>query len=395
MKITILTTSDFPYHGATENFVRQMSKGLQINNAKIEVIRFWGERYSNINDTSIKSSNYLFKKPFKNELLKPIEALIQVLFIPLFIGCRKLYNQDKAIIMYGLDRAYFVFPVTILSKLFRIKCYRIISEIYPTYSYANQWWRKPLIFFYNIQLKYLDKHLNGVIVLSNFSKEICLKNKVKNDNLILIPHFIDLNIKKTIKKEKEIFSIGFCGSPTVENGVLDLIMAIDLISHNPTYNFELVIIGSISNDVEKRIEELNFNKQKIHFIGLLTKDQVDEELQKFHVLVNPRRSGILADSGFPTKLGEYFATKKPIVSTRVGDLARYFIDKNEIIFAEPNNPESLADAIIFAYKNKKESEKIGINGYNWAMENLDYVKNSKKLIDFIEKKHHYCPLKKS
>ena len=162
-KITILTSSDFPYRGAPESFVRQMSLGLLENNAKVEVIRFWGDRYSNINDTQIKCTNYLFKKPFKNEFLKFFETLIQIIYIPTFISYRKLVKHDQVIIMYGLDRAYFVFPLTMFSKIFRIKCFRIITEIYPTYMYAAKWWRKPNVLFGKWQIKYFDRYLNSCL----------------------------------------------------------------------------------------------------------------------------------------------------------------------------------------------------------------------------------------
>ncbi|MDA8938646.1 hypothetical protein N9H23_05960, partial [Flavobacteriaceae bacterium] len=68
-KITILTASNFPFGGAGASFVRLMSLGLLSNNADVEVVRYWGNRFSN-DDKVIKSSNYLFKSPFKNEFLK-------------------------------------------------------------------------------------------------------------------------------------------------------------------------------------------------------------------------------------------------------------------------------------------------------------------------------------
>jgi hypothetical protein len=42
--------------------------------------------------------------------------------------------------------------------------------------------------------------------------------------------------------------------------------------------------------------------------------------------------GILADSGSPTKIGEYFSARKPVVATKVGDLQHYFSDKKRAGF---------------------------------------------------------------
>ena len=102
------------------------------------------------------------------------------------------------------------------------------------------------------------------------------------------------------------------------------------------------------------------------------------------MLVNPRQSGEWADAGFPTKLGEYFATKRPVITTKIGDLKDYFTDKKQAIFAEPNKPESIAEAILYLLRNNSESERIGEEGYKWAVRNLEYNNNAKRLIDFIK-----------
>ena len=64
-KIVVLTASNFPFGGAGASFVRLMSLGLLSNNADVEVVRYWGNRFSS-EDKKIKSSNYLFKTPFEN-----------------------------------------------------------------------------------------------------------------------------------------------------------------------------------------------------------------------------------------------------------------------------------------------------------------------------------------
>ena len=382
IRISILTTSDYPYRGAGENFTREMALGLQCNNADVDVIRFWGDRYSNVNDTTVKCSEYLFRKPAENELLKFIEFTCQILYIPFFVIYLKIFSRTRILILFGLEQAYFVLPVNILCKIFGIKCYRIIAEIFPENDIAPYWWRKPMIFFYKIQLKYFDKYLNGIIVLSKYLKDFCLNNGVKKNRLILIPNFINLKLKSSHRKGNAIFKIGYCGIPSFENGIIDLLNAYTILQKRIPYS-ELIIIGKIPPKVDEKIEQLKLDTSKIIFTGLLTKSEVENEYSKCSVLVNPRKTGILADSGFPSKLGEYFSTGKPVVSTKVGDLRYYFTDRNELKFSEPDNPESLAESILFLYQNAEIAEEIGINGYKWAHANLDAVKNSRKLVDFF------------
>jgi glycosyltransferase involved in cell wall biosynthesis len=384
INISILTITDFPYGGAGENFIRQIALGLNHHKVNVEVIRFKGNRSSNVNDTPIKCTNYLFKKPFKNELLIFLELFFHILYIPFFIMYRKLIKRDEAILINGIDRMYFVLPFTLFCKLFNIKCYRIIAEIFPDKMITPFWWRKPIALFYKWQMKYFDRYLNGVVVLSSYLYKLCIKNGVKSERLILIPHFINLNVKVTNSIDYSTFRIGFCGIPSVENGIIDLLNAFKIISilHKKT-DVELVIMGEMSKSVNDIIEQQNLLAPNIYFTGFLKKNDVEKELACCTILVNPRKSGILADSGFPTKLGEYFALKKPVVSTKVGDLLLYFTNKDELVFAEPDSPESLAESILYLYNNKENMNLIGLSGYNWAAENLDYIANTKKLTDFV------------
>ena len=81
-----MTASDFPYHGAPESFVRQLSLGLHYNKAMIHIYRYWGNIYSKENDTEIKVYNYLYdRKPSGNGFLKVADIISKILYIPFFL----------------------------------------------------------------------------------------------------------------------------------------------------------------------------------------------------------------------------------------------------------------------------------------------------------------------
>ena len=195
MNIAIYTSGDFPYGGAAENLVRQMVLGLYKNGVQVEVIRLRGVRYSRENDTPVKRSNYLFNKPFTNEILKFFELFCLIFFMPVSLLYRKIYKKDQIVLLYGIEYSYLVIPIIFWSKIFKIKCYRIITESYLRKTLVPVWWKWPKYFFYIMQYKHFDKYLNGVIVLSRYLYELCLKNRVKKENILLIPHFIDLDLK--------------------------------------------------------------------------------------------------------------------------------------------------------------------------------------------------------
>ena len=105
-KISILTASDFPDGRAPENFVREMVKGIAsiTGEDKIQVIRFWGNRNGCNNNTGIECVNYLFRKPFTNELAKFFESFLQMMNAPLILIKIKFIKKINALILYEIDR---------------------------------------------------------------------------------------------------------------------------------------------------------------------------------------------------------------------------------------------------------------------------------------------------
>lgn len=385
MNITIYTTFDFPSGVAPENFLRQMALGLNECVANIRIIRLRGRMYGDENNTCIHSSNLLFKSRPKNEVLKVLELIAIILFVPFSVIASKLCYKSNVIILYGIEHSYYCIPFVLTSKLFNIKIFRIITDYYDI---VPIWWQRLNVFFYEHQFKYIDKLFTGIVVLSKYLKDHEIKNGVQKTKILLIPHFIDIlsftseNVITEHQSSKTI--IGFCGTPSISNGILDLMEAFKIV--NKEYdNIELLIIGNPSESIKRLIDEQTMisNHQNITYTGYLQKEDVKVNLNRCSILVNPRKSGRIAEAGFPTKLGEYFACKKPVVTTKVGDISSYFTSNVELMIAESDNPEDLAKKIIWLIQNPKEKATIADNGYNWAIKNLNYINNAQKLYAFI------------
>jgi glycosyltransferase involved in cell wall biosynthesis len=381
--ISVYTTSDFPTGGAPENFVRQMAIGLVENEAEVRIIRLRGRTYGGENYTRIHSSNFLFCKTPKNEIIKIIELLLIIFYTPFSVLVDKLINKTDVILLYGIEYSYNNIPFLITSKLLKIKIFRIITDYYGMKSIVPIWWKTPKQFFYYLQFKYIDKWMDGLIVLSSFLEKNAIRNNVNPHKIILLPNFIDLSFSDFSINESTIVRIGFFGSSTIERGFYDLLEAFKIV-HQKHSNTLLIISGILPEGIISALKpHLAGLNNEVQFTGYLSNEELHRMQQSCDILVNPPKITIGSEAGFPTKLGEYFAKRKPVVSTKTGDIKSYFTDKNELVLVEPDNPGSLANGIIYLIENKLNAQQIGINGYNWAKENLDYKSNSIRLLKFI------------
>ncbi|MEW5845868.1 MAG: glycosyltransferase family 4 protein [Bacteroidota bacterium] len=390
--ITIYTTSDYPFGGPAENFVRQMALGLKENGQSVRIVLLKGQNKKQKNDTKIPYVSLLFSKRPKNGFLKLIQLLFIFLTVPYSLLKNKIKRNSKIIILYGVEYFHLMIPFLIMKYILNLKVYRIITDRYPKNVISPIWWKTPKILFYNFQYKYIDKFLDGIICLSSFLKESSIKYGVKKNKIIVIPHFIDLSffkVSKSLPRDNEKIRIGMCGTLNRQNGILELIKAYKIIQMKHP-NVELLLVGPIKNDIIKEINKIfsSLDDNSIIITGKVDSQYIPDYLYSCDILVNPRRSGIFADAGFPTKLGEYFASRKPVVATSVGDIKIYFQNQKELILVDPNSIHSLANGICFLIENKCLAKDIALNGYKWASENLDYKKSAQRLINFIYNKKY-------
>ncbi|GAI32275.1 unnamed protein product, partial [marine sediment metagenome] len=123
--------------------------------------------------------------------------------------------------------------------------------------------------------------------------------------------------------------------------------------------------------------------EKVSFTGLVESSMVKQYLSECKILTITRPSTTQTKAGFPTKLGEYFATKRPVLATNFGDMEKYFTDGVDIIMAECGNPESIALKIKWMLQNSKDLELISQRGYDKAKQLLEYKNSVNGMINFL------------
>lgn len=394
MNIVIYSSGGYPFGGAAESFVRNLAEGLHLNSLEVNVFLLHGNYINNFNlrceNEGILFSPVLFKNKIKKEWKKVLELLCLPVFLPFHVLIKKTRFKNEVIILYGIEYPYFILPIIIASKILNIRIYRIVTDQYVKSSIVPTWWKIPKYHLYQLQHKYFDKYFNGIVCLSTFLRDGYLSNGLNPQKLILIPHFIKpLILSVPHFKETKVETIRLCyaGAMIEPNGIIDLLNTVEILFHKDR-KYELVLVGDLINTsdvISLKLQQINDKyPDKIIQTGYLKTASVGEILTSCDILINPRQASIFAEAGFPTKLGEYFATKKTVVATKVGDVSKYFTDGEELILAEPNNPESLASKILEISQDKEKMAQIGQRGYEWMMENLHYLKSTAKLLKFIK-----------
>ena len=158
--------------------------------------------------------------------------------------------------------------------------------------------------------------------------------------------------------------IAFLGSMNdTKDGVNILIESfINIASKHPTV--QLCLFGFWAYDTQKHLDLIENSglEHRILYSKAIDSSEVINVLMNATLLVLPRPDSYQAQGGFPTKLGEYLATTKPVIATTVGEIPNYLKDRESVFFCKPGDVESLKETLDYALSNPELATKIGIEG---------------------------------
>lgn len=274
-----------------------------------------------------------------------------------------------------------------------------ISEFLDIHrAQKTNWFRKKLLdrnmFF--LETKGLNS-LNGLALMTKTLYDYCENSLRLKIPLLHLPMTVDLTRFQNVgvQPPKDFIApyIAFVGvMNNLKDGVDILIQAFSQINIEfPSHR--LYLIGPWQPDTPGHlglIKKLGL-ESKVKWMKTYPREDIPGIIMKASLLVLPRPDSKQAQGGFPTKLGEYLATGKPVCATTVGEIPDYLSDNESVYFAEPGSVDSFADAMRRALGNPVKASKIGENGKRVAEKEFNASTQAKKLKTFfeqlIERKH--------
>ena len=165
-------------------------------------------------------------------------------------------------------------------------------------------------------------------------------------------------------------TMGYIGTSAPKDG-LDLILEGFAVASKKDEDLKLKIIGPkpIYFDFDKKIEDLGIASQ-VQWTQTKSMDESVIELFRCDTFVMNRTGILFAQYGYPTKLGEYFACNRPVLMSDGPGFSEDFEDRVEAIKYRANNPQALADALMWRYENENRANEIAQRGYAYALQHF-------------------------
>jgi glycosyltransferase involved in cell wall biosynthesis len=235
----------------------------------------------------------------------------------------------------------------------------------------------------------LYKLFDGAIVISGHLQRYMQARMRPGARLLRVPILVDVNQFARRAQPRRIAGeyVAFCGTLNEgKDGVLTLARAFARICAEFP-GLRLVLIGDALKvsqipGVRAYVEALGIGDRVI-FTGIVARGELSQYLDPATALALARPSSRQANAGFPTKLGEYLATGRPVVVTRTGEIDTYLEDGVNVYFAAPDDESAFAERLRHVLLHPQEAAVVGRRGREAACEFFDFRANGSRIREFI------------
>ena len=245
--------------------------------------------------------------------------------------------------------------------------------------------------YQRLYIKYVYRLFDGLIVISKNLETYFMSKISPRAKILHVPIIVDSQVFVSIgefsKLSNEVVYAGILNQS--KDGILDIIKAFSLL-RQVYKDKKLVLMGDIDaseckEEIYKVISDYNISENVV-ITGYLSRAEMIKRLGAAEVLILAKPKGLQSEHSFPTKVGEYLATGKPVVITNVGCINQYLTDGENAFIAEPENIESLYRKLMEVYGNYKRSLEIGRKGQQIAIKQFDYGIQSQFITDFFKER---------
>ena len=209
-----------------------------------------------------------------------------------------------------------------------------------------------------------------------------------NQNVDYFPLGIQSQFFKPISKSQSLSQhlgikdsdkiIGFVGTIYPFAG-LDFLLKQFHIIKNEIKEIKFLIIGGGPDfkHIKSLVKKFNLESNVI-LTGFVKQEKISEYLSLVDICVNPFMINNITDRILPTKILEYMACKKPVLSTPLKGTIELLPDESlGIVYSTQNN---FINSLIALLQNPQKLDELGTNGFRYIKKNHNWDDLSDQLI---------------
>lgn len=303
----------------------------------------------------------------------------------------KLIRARRSIDVLWLNELTFhdMLPLIVLGRLFNMKIVQSYEDEHISIcSERALTWRQR--WFTGIDNRLADKFLvrraEAVVVISRYLEKKFAACGARN--LTLIPTIVDANYWKCESPpDGPLPRFFYSGSFMDIYALPETLLAMGEL-RSEGFDFEFHCIGNLRNqtpDLKKilRLRDECGLADRMEISDLVPLSEMRKQLVRSNFLLSIRKDSLLSCSGLSTKLSEYLASGRPVVTSAVGDVDFYLQDGvNAIVLANPTK-DTIKQALKKCLMEPEAMQRIAAGGLAVAKSCFGYDVVGRKLDELL------------
>ncbi|HET6365179.1 MAG TPA: glycosyltransferase [Nitrospirota bacterium] len=269
--------------------------------------------------------------------------------------------------------------------------YKIVFDIIEDYDLSRDISRS---IYHHVRYNFttrLSSRINGlsagIIVISSH-----LEKKYRTFTQGKVPiHYMPISVDMDCFPEQSIrmnptVSLFYAGTFGKKDGLPVLLDAFDKLARK-YMNVHMVLTGRGDREAMKdfiALMDVSPHRDRIEFKGYLEEKDYYASLNNADIPCMTRVDIAYAHAGFPFKLGEFLATGKPVIASRVSDVDRFLVNGHNAMLVQAGSSTEVCKAAEFLIDNPETAKAIGVRGRDVAKSFFDYKQQGRALVTFLE-----------
>lgn len=149
---------------------------------------------------------------------------------------------------------------------------------------------------------------------------------------------------------------------------------------------QLVVTGIAPHEVGRFLDEFGLSQEeagRVLAVGRVSRSDLLQLYSDASVCLAPLFDDRRSTARFPTKIGEYAAAARPIVTSSVGEASRFFEDGATAFLAAPGDAAAFGGKVIEALSDPELAAAVGAGGRGLAKRQFDYRVHAATLHDAL------------
>lgn len=281
----------------------------------------------------------------------------------------------------------------ILSRLKRIPMVFEVRDLWPesaidTGVMKNKWLIK---LSYWLEKKSY-KSANWINVLTPAFEKSLIENKsIRPDRISMIPNGADLDIFKKDKPAIDVrqkhglgdkFVIIYVGAHGLANHLIQLLESARLLREHDDIVFMLVGDGMQKPMLMQKAHQWQLDN--VIFVDSVPKNEIVDYIAASDVCTAVLKKIDTFKTVYPNKLFDYMAAAKPVIIGIDGVARKLVEDAGAGLYAEPENQEVFAEAVLTLKSDSSLCEKFGMEGLRYVSANFSRSVLAARYIQILE-----------